>query len=176
MEPQSADGRSKVLVGGIWMDTLLPLMASSAFPKHTKFIVAESDHRFFECEVDALAAASKMLTTSENAKNTWMVPFFGRDVKEQLRHSSYYARASVLPDILRTWTQACRLKKANEDEIPFGYGNFIWFSYRNGLNCSEGATHFAYDSLMPDHRLEAPGIGCFLMGVTGFGAEYMLQH
>ena len=57
LEPASADGRSKVLVGGIWMDTLLPLMASSAFPSHTKFFVVESDHRFFESEIDALEAA-----------------------------------------------------------------------------------------------------------------------
>ena len=176
---ESASGKSKELVGAMWLDTILPLCSARQFPSHTKFIIVESDHRFFESDIDALDCASRVLNSSDMTKqHLAKLPFYGREHADKLRSLPTVTSASVLPELLNVWTQAARITKpGKENVIPNGHGNLIWFSYRKNLNVGKKKVqHFDFHDVYQDKRPKSVGIGCYCIGLTSWAAGYMLQH
>lgn len=174
-DPKSAGGRSKILVGGVTLDSILPIAALETWPPNCKFLIVESDWRAFEADVDAFGAGCSILS-QDRPELLEKTNFFGRSVVHQLRYRRSTEHCSVLGDMLKIWTQACRVPKRNEKDIQNGHGNLVWFSYRQHARLTRGGSHFDFTDLEEDNRLKAVGIGCYCYGITAFAANYMLQN
>ena len=177
-QAESAGGRSRVIVGAAWMDTLLPLMASDVWPPNTKFLVVESDWRCYKNDCHCLCAASLLQEKDILPRRDMAdVPIFNGSVNQQLR-SRKNADSHILKDLLAIWTHASRIKKAPADEerLGGGHGNFVWFSFRQGTATWEHEKHYDFEPRPQEKRQEAVGIGLYMVGVTKEGAHYMLSE
>lgn len=173
-DPESAGGRSKPLVGRMWLDSVLPIGAGNGIPPYTKIIVVESDWREFEADLVVQEAGATVLGEQHHPESLQQTPCFGRSSAMGMRARRAEQHSSI-GDLLKIWTTAARLKKKNEEQVQGGYGNLIWFSYRPTACLRPGDQHFDFAIKAKDERERNVGIGCYLIGLTGAACSYILQ-
>ena len=178
LQAASEKGNSKVIVGDVWIDTLLPLAASNVWPKGTKFLIVENDYRIYKNDCFAMQAVGHCHQPSIlGEKSMDEIPMFNSSAYGLYCDRSV-AKSNILKDFLSIWTTASRIDRPLEKErqISGGYGNLVWFSWRTGvLAWNKQETHYDFPPRGPEQREVCPGVGLYCVGITKEAANYMLN-